>query len=60
MQNFLPALTDLAYIDGGSASLFFQALIGGLLAGGFFFSSKLGQVWSAVKSALTKSKANVK
>lgn len=57
MQNFLPALTPLSYIDGGSASLFFQALIGGILAGGFYFSSRLGQVWSWVKSLTSKSKA---
>jgi len=57
MQNLLPALTPLAYIDGGSASLFFQALIGGILAGGFYFSSKLGQVWSWMKSLASKSKA---
>lgn len=57
MQNLLPALTPLAYIDGGSASLFFQALIGSLLAGGFYFSSRLGQLWSRIKSVAFKSKS---
>lgn len=57
MQNLLPALTPLAYIDGGSASLFFQALIGGILAGGFYFSSRLGHLWSRIKSLTSKSKA---
>ena len=60
MQNLIPALTPLAYIDGGSASMFFQAVIGGLLAGSFFFSTKLGQVWSVIKTALKRNKSNVK
>lgn len=60
MQNFITALTPLAYIDGGSASMFFQAAIGALLAGSFFFSSKLGQAWSFIKSALNRNKSNVK
>lgn len=60
MQNLIPALSPIAYIDGGSASMFFQAVIGGLLAGSFFFSSKLGQIWTVVKSALKRSGSNAK
>lgn len=43
-----------AYIDGGSASLFFQALIAGILATGFMMKNQLAMVWQRVRSVFSK------
>lgn len=39
----------LGYIDGGSASLFFQALIAGILAAGFMAKSQIAHFFHKVK-----------
>jgi hypothetical protein len=44
----------LAYIDGGSASLFFQALIAGILAAGFMAKSQIFMLWTKVKGVFVK------
>jgi len=38
------------YIDGGSASLFFQALIAGVLAAGFMAKTQILHFFQRVKS----------
>lgn len=43
-----------AYIDGGSASLFFQALIAGILAAGFMAKSQLFMLWTKLKGVFVK------
>ncbi len=47
--NFL-----LAYIDGGSASLFFQAVIAGILATGFMMKNQIAMIWQKVRNSFTK------
>lgn len=54
MQQFSHLTNSLAYIDGGSASLIFQAIIGGALAGAFFLTTKARMLAEMVKSALHK------
>jgi hypothetical protein len=49
-----------AYIDGGSASLFFQALIAGILATGFMMKNQLAMVWQKVRSAFNKKDPSIK
>jgi len=46
-HTFVPA-----YIDGGSASMAFQALIGGLLAAGYLFSSRFDIVVGRFRKVL--------
>jgi hypothetical protein len=41
MQLISNATSLLSYIDGGSASMLFQALIGGFLAFGYLLSNKI-------------------
>lgn len=48
MQMFVPTLF-LGYIDGGSASMFFQAILGTVLAVGYFGSSKLTMLWAKIR-----------
>lgn len=47
-------IQPLAYIDGGSASLFFQALIAGILAAGFMAKSQIFMLWTKVKGVFVK------
>lgn len=44
----------LGYIDGGSASMIFQAVVGGLLAFGYFVSFRLGNLWAKLRPAPRK------
>lgn len=48
--QFLPSL--IAYIDGGSASMVFQAVIGGALAAGYLASARFGLVVARVRTWL--------
>lgn len=57
MSDFLLLLPP-AYIDGGSASLFFQALIAGLLAAGFMAKSQIFMLWTKVKGIFVKKGAD--
>lgn len=58
-MSFLPsAIPSLAYIDGGSASMFFQALIGGALAAGYFATAKISYIWSKLRPAPRKSNSD--
>lgn len=41
--------SGFAYIDGGSASMLFQALIGGLLAASCFATSRLSALWQRMR-----------
>ncbi|MFQ3586798.1 MAG: hypothetical protein SNJ74_10160 [Fimbriimonadaceae bacterium] len=52
------AIPFLAYIDGGSASMFFQALIGGALAAGYFATAKIGSILSKFRPAARKSNSD--
>lgn len=47
--------SQLAYIDGGSASLLFQALIGGLLAVGYYVATG----WARFKASTSQILARI-
>lgn len=50
----LEFFSPLAYIDGGSASLFFQALIAGVLAAGFMAKTQILHFLHKVKSLFVR------
>lgn len=52
------AIPSFAYVDGGSASMIFQALIGGLLAAGYLATTKIGTLWAKLRPAPRKSDAD--
>lgn len=54
MPFLLDPNTFSAYIDGGSASLFFQAVIAGILATGFMMKNQIAMVWQRVRSVFSK------
>ena len=45
-MEFHKAIESIAYLDGGSASMLFQAAMGGLLTGAYYVSTR----WKAVKA----------
>ncbi len=51
----LEFISPLGYIDGGSASLFFQALIAGILAAGFMAKTQIMHFFQKVKSLFARS-----
>lgn len=51
----LEFVIPLGYIDGGSASLFFQALIAGILAAGFMAKTHIIHFFHKVKSLFLRS-----
>ncbi len=55
MNSILDLTHSLAYIDGGSASMFFQALIGGLLALSVMIPNQLKMLWAKLRPAPRKS-----
>lgn len=54
MNSFLDLTNTFAYIDGGSASMFFQAVIGGLLALTVMIPNQLKMLWARIKPAPRK------
>ena len=48
----------LAYIDGGTGSLIFQALIGGFLTVGYFATTQWGRLKMKFASIVRKSNTN--
>lgn len=55
MNSFMDLTNTFAYIDGGSASMFFQAVIGGLLALTVMIPNQLKMLWARLKPAPRKS-----
>ncbi|MCW5941524.1 MAG: hypothetical protein KIS66_04790 [Fimbriimonadaceae bacterium] len=53
-MQVLSTFNLLGYIDGGSASMIFQAVVGGLLAFGYFVSFRLGNLWARFRPASRK------
>lgn len=49
---------SLAYIDGGTGSLIFQALIGGFLTVGYFATTQWGRLKMKFASIVRKSNSN--
>lgn len=54
MHDSFPMTTLLAYIDGGSASMVFQAVLGGALAVIYLASSRVGSWWSHLRALVTR------
>lgn len=53
-MQVLSTFNLLGYIDGGSASMIFQAVLGGLLAFGYFVSFRLGNLWARLRPSQRK------
>lgn len=60
MNSFLDLTQSLAYIDGGSASMFFQAVIGGLLALSVMLPNQLKMLWARLRPAPRKQDNDIK
>lgn len=59
MNSILDLTHSLAYIDGGSASMFFQALIGGLLALSIMIPNQLKMLWARLKPSPRKQENDI-